>query len=122
MENNSFIYTYSAKEQYEINRIRDKYVPKEADNMEQLRILDRSVGKKAKIKSLIVGIAGALVMGIGMSFAMVWKGSLFIPVIIIGLIGIAGVAVAYTIYNKTFKKERTRIAPEILRMTEELMK
>ena len=122
MENNSFNYTYSAKEQDEIKRIRDKYVPKEADKMEQLRILDRSVGQKATIKSLIVGIAGALVMGIGMSFAMVWKGSLFIPGIIIGLIGIAGVAVAYPIYNKTLKKERTRIAPEILRLTEELMK
>ena len=122
MENNSFNYTYSAKEQDEIKRIRDKYVPKEADKMEQLRILDRSVGQKATIKSLIVGIAGALVMGIGMSFAMVWKGSLFIPGIIIGLSGIAGVAVAYPIYNKTLKKERTRIAPEILRLTEELMK
>jgi len=31
-------------------------------------------------------------------------------------------AVAYPLYNRTLKKERERIAPEILRLTDELMK
>jgi len=41
---------------------------------------------------------------------------------VIGIIGMAVLAVAYPLYNRTLKKERERIAPEILRLTDELMK
>ena len=54
MNNNNFSYTYSAKEQEEIRKIREKYVPKEADKMEQLRRLDTSVTQKGKIISLVM--------------------------------------------------------------------
>lgn len=121
-ENNSFNYTYSAKDMEEIKSIREKYVPEEADKMERLRALDGNVTKKATVYSLIVGIAGALIMGTGMSCALVWQGLMFIPGIIIGLIGIAGVAAAYPVYNRTLRKERERIAPEIIRLTDELLK
>lgn len=84
-ENKSFSYTYSANQKNEIKQIREKYMPKEADKMEQLRRLDQSVTQKAMMYSLSAGITGALVMGFGMCCAMVWKGSLFIPGIIIGL-------------------------------------
>lgn len=42
----TFEYTYSAKQQQEIENIRKKYLPKEEDKMEQLRRLDRSATKK----------------------------------------------------------------------------
>lgn len=123
MENKEkFNYTYSANQQSEVKRIRDKYVPKEADKMEQLRRLDQSVTQKAMMNSLIVGVIGALILGIGMSCAMVWQGALFIPGIIIGLIGICGISVAYPVYNRTLTKEREKVAPEIMRLTDELMK
>ena len=50
MENNQngFQYTYSAREQAEIKRIRSKYTPKEESKLEQLRRLDASAAKKAK--------------------------------------------------------------------------
>ncbi len=32
------------------------------------------------------------------------------------------IALAYPVYNRVLKKERARIAPEILRLTEELLK
>ena len=40
----------------------------------------------------------------------------------IGIIGIVLVCMAYPIYNRTLKKEREKIAPEIIRLTDELMK
>ena len=40
----------------------------------------------------------------------------------VGLIGIVLVALAYPVYNRILKKERQRIAPEILRLTDELLK
>ena len=122
-ENNSFSYTYSAKQQAEIENIRKKYAPStsEEDKMEQLRRLDRSATNKATITSLIWGITGTLIMGMGMSFALVWQNTLFIPGIIIGLIGIAMLSAAYPVYNKVLKKEQEKIAPEILRLTDELL-
>ena len=94
----------------------------EENKMEQLRRLDAGVTEKATAVSIIVGIAGALIMGIGMCCAMVWQGIWFIPGIVIGLAGIVVVAMAYPIYQKILKKEREKIAPEIIRLTDELMK
>ena len=124
MENNQngFQYTYSAKEQAEIKRIRSKYVPREENKMEQLQRLDASATQKATMYAIIVGVIGALILGAGMSCCMVWTDVLLIPGIVIGIIGMAVLAVAYPLYNRTLKKERERIAPEILRLTDELMK
>lgn len=122
MENKeTFSYTYSAKQQEEIKKIREKYVPKEADKMEQLRRLDRSVTQKGTVISLIVGIIGALVLGVGMCCCLVWK-NLFVLGIIVGAVGIAAVSAAYPLFNYVTKKEREKIAPEIIRLTDELMK
>ena len=131
-ENEAFCYTYSAKEQEEIKNIRKKYAAPEAseDKMERLRRLDKSVTDKATTKSLIVGIIGALIMGTGMSLAMTDLGMIFglqgnsslVIGIVVGLIGMSLAGAAYPIYGKVLKKEREKAAPEILRLTEELIK
>ncbi len=131
MENKeSFNYTYSAKEQEEIKRIRKKYTAPatEEDKMAQLRRLDASVYSKATTVALVVGIIGALIMGLGMSLVMTDIGAAlgtFLDMVIgigVGVIGIVLVCLAYPLYNRTLKKEREKIAPEILRLTDELMK
>ena len=122
MENKeTFSYTYSAKEQEEIKKIREKYVPREADKMEQLRRLDESVTRKGTVIALVTGIVGALVLGIGMCCCLVWM-ELFAVGIVVGIMGIAAVSAAYPLYNLVIKKEREKIAPEIIRLTDELMK
>lgn len=121
-QNNSFQYTYSAREQAQIKAIRSKYLPREENKMEQLRRLDASVTQKATMYALIAGVIGALILGIGMCCCMVWAGAWFVPGIVIGLTGMALASAAYPIYNRVLKKERKRIAPEILRLTDELMK
>ncbi len=117
----SFCFTYSAKEQEEIKKIRQKYIPEE-DKMEQLRRLDRQVTNKGTAYSIMIGVIGCLLLGIGMSCTMVWNAVWFIPGIIIGVIGIGIVVLAYPVYTYVTKKEREKIAPEILRLTDELMK
>lgn len=119
--------TYSAQQQEEVNLIRQKYIPKEPDKMERLRALDASVEKKASTVSIAVGVIGTLILGIGMSLAMSDFGAIlgsaaFAVGIIIGLVGIAVLGCAYPLYNRTLKKERKKIAPEILKLTDELMK
>ena len=123
-ENKTFHYTYSASQQAEIKSIREKYAPptQEEDKMERLRKLDASVTKPGTIVSLAVGIISTLLLGVGMCCTMVWTGTLFIPGIIIGVIGIVGIIAAYPIYNRITKIQREKLAPEIIRLSDELMK
>lgn len=126
----SFKYTYSAKEQDEIKRIRQKYQTQEDDGISRLRRLDAKVTSKATAMSLVIGIVGVLVMGTGMSLVMTDLGTILgmaetagmIIGIFVGVVGILLVALAFPIYKKVIKKEREKIAPEILRLTEALMK
>lgn len=117
-----FNYTYSARQQEEIKNIRKRYMPPEEDKMEQLRRLDRSVTKKGSTAALAVGLMGALLLGLGMCCSMVWSGKWFLPGIVIGAMGIALACCAWPLYVRVTEKERKRIAPEILRLTEELLK
>lgn len=120
-EKETFEYNYSAPQQTEIRQIREKYLPKEMTKLDQLRALDAGVAKRGMAVSLIHGILSSLLLGLGMSCCMVWPQMLFAPGIVIGCIGLAGAAVTYPIYNRIVKRDREKAAPEILRLTEELM-
>lgn len=99
---------------------REKYLPREESKLDVLRRLDKNASRKGTVVSIILGVIGCLVMGVGMCCAMVWMGDLFIPGIVIGLAGIALVGAAYPVYTHITQKEREKIAPEILRITDEL--
>jgi len=114
-----FEYTYSAPRQSEVQKIREKYLPKEVTKLDQLRALDAGVTRRGTAVSLVHGVLYALVLGLGMSCCMVWAGILFVPGVVIVCIGLAGVAATYPIYNHIVKQDREKIAPEILRLTEE---
>ena len=128
MENNEgFNFTYSAAQQQEVENIRKKYLPKEEDKMEQLRKLHAIPTQKAQAAALAVGIIGALIMGTGMSLAMTEIGAALgslamVLGIAVGLVGMVLVALAYPLYNRVLKKQREKIAPEILRLSDELLK
>ena len=123
----AFQYTYSAKERSEVENIRRKYLPPEENKMEQLRRLDNSATQKAQAASIAIGFLGALILGLGMSLCMTDLAALLgvdgmLTGIPVGLVGLVLVAMAYPVFNRVLKKERRRIAPEILRLTDELMK
>lgn len=134
MENHNtdagFKYTYSAKEQDEIKKIRQKYQSQEEDSMTRLRKLDASATSKATIIALVLGLVGALILGAGMSLILTDLAALLgmtgmtnmIVGIIAGILGIILVVLAYPMYSRVLKREREKIAPEILRLTDELMK
>ena len=124
----SFQFTYSAEQQEEIMAIRKKYLPKQEDKMEQLRKLHHSATQKANAWSIGVGIIGVFFLGTGMSLIMTDLGTILGIInsfgygLMVGLCGLILVASAYPIFNLVLKKERNRIAPEILKLTEELLK
>lgn len=95
--------------------------------MEQLRKLHSIPTRKSQSAAIATGVIGALILGTGMSLCMTELGAALGNFamalgVIIGLVGVVLVALAYPIYNRVLKKERERIAPEILRMTDELLK
>lgn len=132
-ENKGFSYTYSAAEQDEIKKIRAKYAKKDnsaEDKMARLRRLDNSVTQRAEAVSLVFGIVGTLILGFGMSLAMSQlseilgsnKDLAMLIGVIIGVIGGVVASLAYPIYNLLIKRGRAKIAPEVIKLTDELMK
>lgn len=129
-QNETFNYTYSAEQQKEIETIRKKYIAdtnnNEVNKLEQLRGLDYGVTKKANIISLSVGILSVLVMGSGMSLVMTDLGEKIgiagtsLIGVLIGIVGMIGVILAYPLYRCIIEKERKKIAPQILKLTDEL--
>lgn len=122
MEQNkeTFEYTYSARQQEEIEKIRKKYLPPEEDKMTQLRRLDESATRPGLIASISLGVVGALVLGIGMCCVLVWAENLFGLGIVVGVIGLAMMGVAYPVYCRITRQQREKLAPQILALTEEL--
>ena len=131
-ENNGFQYTYSAKEQTELKRIRDKYTaPTEVeDKMARLRRLDASVTNTAQAVALVFGVTGTLILGFGMSLVMtelaeslgISGDTAMVIGITVGIVGGVFASLAYPIYNAIVKAKRKKLAPEIIRLTDELMK
>jgi hypothetical protein len=137
MENNQqeqsgFSYTYSARQQAEIKRIREKYTPSEEveDKMDRLRRLDASVTSTAQAVALIFGVIGTLILGSGMSLCMTEIGTAvglsgniaMVIGVIVGVVGGILASLAYPIFNAIVKAKRKKLAPEIIRLTDELIK
>lgn len=120
-EKEVFEYTYSAPQQREVRKIREKYLPREVTKLDQLRALDAAVTRRGTAVSLVHGILCVLILGLGMSCCLVWADTWFVPGILIGCAGLAGIAATYPIYSRIVKQDREKIGPEILRLSEELI-
>ena len=122
MENKSFTYNYSAARNKEVENIRRKYLPEEESKLETLKRLDYKVQSAGMIESLCIGIIGALVFGIGMCFflevfaGVAWLTALFM------IIGTLLMIPAYPIYRRIAHRTKEKLTPEILRLSEEIMK
>ena len=121
MENESFTYNYSATRNREVESIRRKYLPKEESRLQRLKRLDYRVQMAGVVEGLCLGVLGALVFGIGMCFFLNvfigkwWLAALFMTG------GVLLMLPAYPIYRRIASKTRTRLAPEILRLSEEIL-
>ena len=119
-QENTVNITYSAEEQKEIASILAKYQPGEkkqpTTNLEKLKKLDARVESAAMATALSEGIISTLILGVGMTCALMWNQ----PVIgvIVGIIGLTGVLYAWPLYQKVLAKQREKAAPEILRLSE----
>ena len=98
--------------------------------MTRLRRLDASATKAAQAMALVFGVIGTLLLGFGMSLIMTEIAATLglsaevamVVGIIVGIVGGILATLAYPIYNAIVKAKRKKLAPEIIRLTDELMK
>ena len=98
--------------------------------MARLRRLDASVTNTAQAVALVFGVIGTLILGFGMSLIMTELAEILgisgdtdmVIGIIVGIVGGILASLAYPIYNAIVKAKRKKLAPEIIRLTDELMK
>lgn len=124
-DNETFNYTYSAQQQDEIEQIRKKYLPKQEQTdyeakLEQLRRLDASADKAGIITGMAVGLLGVTMFAYGMVCVTAWADNFFVLGVIIGMAGLVGIAAAYPLNRMVAAHQREKLAPEVLRLAEEL--
>ena len=117
---NNFSYTYSAKKNQEVQDIRSKYLPHKESKLEELKRLDSQVQTAGVMESLIVGVSGCLIFGLGMCLSMEIIGHMKWLGVILGLVGCVVMIFAYPVNRKFFFKAKEQHTPRILQLAEEL--
>ena len=114
-------------QEFLVQKIRTQYTEKQHTELDELKALDAKVKKPANVFAYTYGSVSAVVMGTGMSLAMTQIGAALgdlamVLGLVVGVVGMVLVALAYPLYNRVLKKQREKIAPEILRLSDELLK
>lgn len=121
---NQFNFKYTApslEERKEIDSIRRQYSPqqKTETKLERLRRLDSLVKNTAVIWSLIFGIVGCLIFGLGLTMILEWE--ILIWGIVVMVVGSVPMAIAYPLYKQVLNKGKENYGDEILSLSEELL-
>ena len=102
----------------------NEYSKKSASKVVALRKLDRAAKMPAQIFTYTFGIVCALIAGTGMCLSMdvigagtaVFKGL----GVVVGIIGFAGMAMNYPIYQRILQKSKNKYAGDIIRLATEI--
>lgn len=124
MDNNEFKFKYSAptnEERKEIESIRNSYLmPKKSmSKLDMLRYLDGKVKNIPVMISLIVGIIGTLIFGLGMTMILEW--GLIVWGIVVCAIGLVPCGFAYPVFKLSSKRMKEKYSTEILKLSDELL-
>lgn len=115
-----FQYNYSAARNKEVQAIRNKYLPKPENKLDELKRLDKCVHSAGMVQSLTIGIFGCLIFGLGMCFAVQVLGNSIAFGALLGACGILVMLLAYPMYRIRFKKAKAKYQPRILELAAEL--
>lgn len=105
-------------------QIANEYAPKGASKVVALRKLDRRAKLPANIAAYTIGIVAALVLGSGMCLSMkvIGDGStpMFAAGVVLGIIGLAGMAVNYPLYKKLIARGKEKYAYEVMELARDI--
>ena len=118
----------NSDQEFLVQKIRTQYTEKQHTELDALKELDTRVKRPANVFAYIYGSVSAVVMGAGMSLVMTEIGeiiglaSAMIPGIAIGVVGMGMALSTYPIYKKILSGRKKKYAPEILKLSEKIMK
>ena len=124
MNKNDFEFKYSApssEERKEIESIKKSYLPKtdEENKLELLRKLDYKVKSIPVLFSLVLGIIGALIFGLGMAMILEWN--IILWGVLVCSLGVFPMSFAYPLNLKLSKKMTDKYAQKIINLSDELL-
>lgn len=115
-------------QEFLVQKIRTQYTEKQHTELDALKELDAKVKRPANVFAYTYGSVSAVVMGAGMSLVMTEIGatiglaSAMVPGIVIGVAGMGMALSTYPIYTKMLSARKKKYAPEILKLSEKIMK
>ena len=115
-------------QEFLVQKIRTQYTEKQHTELDALKALDAKVKRPANIFAYIYGSVSAIIMGAGMSLVMTEIGAIIglasamVPGIVIGVAGMGMALSTYPIYKKMLSARKKKYAPEILKLSEKIMK
>ena len=110
---------YKAQIAFEVNQIRNKYLPQDQNKLEQLKKLDKQAtvpGKKAVIIMILISLAL-----IGTGIPLIALLNLILPGTICCVLSLSCAFLIKPVYGFVTEKERTRLAPQIMRLSDEIL-
>ena len=110
---------YKAQIAFEVNQIRNKYLPQDQNKLEQLKKLDKKVtvpGKKAAVIMILISLA---LIGTGIPLIMLLKQILAGTICCV--LSLSCAFLIKPVFNFVTEKERTRLAPQIMRLSDEIL-
>ena len=114
-------------QEFLVQKIRTQYTERVHSRLDALRELDAKVKRPANVFACIFGSLGAIVMGGGMSLVMTDLGSTLglahtmLPGVVIGVAGMLMAIAAYPLYKGILGRRKKKYAPEILKLSEQIM-
>ncbi len=124
-QENTFFYTYSAKQQTEIQAIRQKYLSAASpdEGVERLRKLDKGARLPGVLAAIFWGLFGVLLFVVGLhSVVGASSNGQFVLGVFLGVLGLACMSGAPLLEKFITKRQRKKLAPEILKLSDELLK
>ena len=115
-------------QEFIVQKIRTQYTEKQHTELDALKALDAKVKKPAHVFAYIYGSFSAIVMGAGMSLVMTDIGAMIgmtatmVPGIAIGVVGMGMALTTYPIYKKMLSNRKKKFAPQIMELSDQLMK
>ncbi len=104
--------------------IAKEYAPKDTSKVVALKKLDSKAKRGANIFTYTFGVVMSLLLGVGMCLAMGviggGSGAMTALGIVVGVVGIAGVSVNYSIYKRILEAGKKKYAFEIMQLAKEI--
>ena len=101
-----------------VESIREEYAPREENDFDKLRSLDRKVRMPAEVLAYVLGV---LVLGVGMCIALQAIAAPVALGIVVGVAGIAIVSVNYPIYRAVLNARKRKYASRVLELGDKLL-